>query len=125
MSLAVRPASLRAAADASAASCSSDRPEFLENSVWPIPTSAMSSVLTLPRSGPSVALRSGGRLSLAGRRRPLAHMSSPTGGHPALRPSRGAELREADGSPVEGVKVSEVDLHGHVVLDVVGLDALQ
>ena len=37
MSLGVSPASAIAARAASAASCSSLRPEFLENSVWPIP----------------------------------------------------------------------------------------
>src|SRR4051812_43210586 len=42
MSLGVSPASSMAALDASMASWISLRPEFLENSVWPIPTIAVS-----------------------------------------------------------------------------------
>ncbi len=44
MSAGVSPASATAAVTASAASCSSLRPECFENSVWPIPTIAVSSV---------------------------------------------------------------------------------
>ena len=40
MSAGVRPASAIAARTASAANCSSLRPEFLENSVWPMPATA-------------------------------------------------------------------------------------
>src|SRR5205085_444274 len=116
MSVGWRPASSMAARAASEASWSSDRPEFLENSVWPMPTIA-ALLFNTARSGPSVTLRSGGRLSLAGRRRPLASISPPTGGHPALRHSCGRELGELHHPAVERVEVFEGDLHGHVVLD--------
>src|SRR4051794_14285084 len=104
MSLAVRPASLRAAADASAASCSSDRPEFLENSVWPMPTRATSLCSLIC---PALGLRPG------------------RSGPARFARSRGDELREGDGAAVEGLQIGEGHLHGHVVLHVAGLDALQ
>ena len=48
MSAGVRPASRIAARHASAASCSSLRPESLENSVWPMPATIVSPFTGLP-----------------------------------------------------------------------------
>ena len=56
MSAGLRPASATAAATASPASCSSLRPECLENSVWPMPTMAVSraSALTATTARPEL-----------------------------------------------------------------------
>src|SRR3984957_6859274 len=69
------PASSRAALEASAASCSSLRPEFLENSVCPIPAMAANLATGTPWGGGE----DGDRLAAAGRRE--AHLDCHAAAH--------------------------------------------